>query len=115
MPPVEVYAAKLPPGASAPLDGVPLPDLGTARINATVSARRGELFRADVVEYDGGRGGADVIFTWLHMLLDGNGSERFLTHLDAFARGDRKAEVDAAGEWDDPPIPGNAGERGTSH
>jgi hypothetical protein len=112
LPPLDVHAAKLPPGATAPHDGVPLPEIGYERINARASARRGELLRADLVEYDGGRGGADLIFTWLHMLLDGNGSERFLVHLDAFARGERGAEVEAPGEWDDRPVKGNAGERG---
>jgi len=112
LPPVDRHAAKLPPGASAPVDGVPLPELGTERINAIVSARRGELFQADVVEYDEGRGGADVIFTWLHMLLDGNGSERFLAHWDAFARGEAAARVDPPGEWGEAVVPGSAGERG---
>lgn len=112
LPPVGRHMAKLPPGASAPVDGVPLPEVGLERINAIASARRGELFQADVVEYDEGRGGADVIFTWLHMLLDGNGSERFLSHWDAFARGEAQAKVDPPGEWQDAPVPGNAGERG---
>jgi hypothetical protein len=112
LPPVERHAAKLPPGASAPVDGVPLPEVGTRRLNAVVSARRGELFQTDVVEYDEGRGGADVIFTWLHMLLDGNGSERFLAHWDAFARGVAPARIDPPGEWQEATVPGSAGERG---
>lgn len=112
LPRVEVHAAKLPPGVQAPVDGVPLPELCTERINAVVSARRGELFRADVVEYDGGRGGADVVFTWLHMLLDGHGSERFLAFLDGVGSGARDAGELSSGEWDDAPVPGTAGERG---
>ncbi|MGH0033313.1 MAG: hypothetical protein ACQGVC_26285 [Myxococcota bacterium] len=112
LPTVEVHAAKLPPGMQAPLDGVPLPELAYARMNAVVRARRGELFRADVVEYDGGRGGADVVFTWLHMLLDGHGSERFLAFLDAVASGARDPSELPPGEWEETPVPGTAGERG---
>ena len=91
LPAVDVHAEKLPPGMQAPSDGVPLPAICYQRINESVAARRGELFRADVVEYDAGRGGSDVVFTWLHMLLDGHGSERFLALVDAVARGDRDA------------------------
>lgn len=112
LPPVEVHAEKLPPGMQAPVDGVPLPEIAYRRINAPVSARRGELFRADVVEYDGGRGGSDVVFTWLHMLLDGHGSERFLALLDGCARGERAPDALADDEWADAPVPGTAGRRG---
>lgn len=112
LPPVEVHAEKLPPGMQAPVDGVPLPEVAYRRINESVRARKGELFRADVVQYDEGRSGSDVVFTWLHMLLDGHGSERFLAFVDAVARGERGAGELAAGEWQDAPIPGTAGERG---
>jgi hypothetical protein len=112
LPKVEVHAAKLPPGVQAPQDGVPLPELAYARMNAVMRMRRGELFRADVVEYDGGRGGADVVFTWLHMLLDGHGSERFLAFLSGVAAGTRDPQELPAGEWEDIPVPGRAGQRG---
>lgn len=113
LPSVDVHAEKLPPGMQTPSDGVPLPAICYQRINESVAARRGELFRADVVEYDAGRGGSDVVFTWLHMLLDGHGSERFLALVDAVARGERAADALAENEWKDAPIPGGAGERGT--
>jgi len=112
LPEVQVHAAKLPPGMQAPVDGVPLPELAYARMNGVMRARDGELLRADVVEYDGGRGGADVIFTWLHMLLDGHGSERFLAFLDGVASGARDPERLPAGEWEDAKVLGRAGERG---
>ncbi len=112
LPPVEVHAAKLPPGAEAPVDGVPLPEIARRRLNAVVDARRGELLRADVVEYDGARGGADVVFTWLHLLLDGYGSERFLALVDGCARGVRDPGELGAAEWELPPVVGSLGERG---
>ena len=37
---------------------------------------RGELFRFDLVERDGGR--MDVVFTWAHALMDANSAEHFL-------------------------------------
>jgi hypothetical protein len=43
------------------------------------------------VRWDGGRAGTDVAFTWLHMLLDGSGSERFVRWLDEVGRGERRA------------------------
>jgi hypothetical protein len=110
LPEVQVHSEKLPPGVQAPVDGVPLPEVAWRRINESVSGRRGQLFRADVVQYDGGRGGADLVFTWLHMLLDGHGSERFLARVDACARGER-ADLPAA-EWESPRSEGSAGARG---
>ena len=112
LPPVDVHEAKLPAGQSVLADGVPLPEIAYRRINESVRASRGELFRADVVRYDGGEAGSDVVFTWLHMLLDGHGSERFLAFLDAVARGDASPDASVPGEWDDAPVPGTAGERG---
>jgi hypothetical protein len=49
------------------------------RLNAAMSAREGRLFAADIVPYQDGR--TDVALTWLHLLFDGTGAERFVEHL----------------------------------
>jgi hypothetical protein len=59
------------------------------RLNDRFDGRRGELLRCDVVRLDGGALGCDVAFTWLHMLFDGAGSERFVRWLDEVGRGAR--------------------------
>lgn len=69
------------------------PRLFQDRLNERHDGARGELLRCDVLRYDGGDSGYDVAFTWLHMLLDGSGSERFLRWLDEVARGVRPASV----------------------
>jgi len=113
LPRVTVHDEKLPPGMQAPEDGVPLPAVFQQRLNESVSARRGELLRADVVRYDGGRQGSDLAFTWLHLLLDGSGSESFVRFLDACGRGERAPDALPDGEWSAQPLPGRSfGERG---
>lgn len=113
LPRVTVHDEKLPPGMQAPEDGVPLPAVFQERLNASVSARRGELLRADVVHYDGGRQGSDLAFTWLHLLLDGSGSESFVRFLDQCGRGERAPDALPEGEWSAQPLPGRSlGERG---
>ena len=69
----------------------PLPPLFAERLNGRLDGRRGELLRCDVVRHDGGAAGTDVAFTWLHLLLDGSGSERFVRWLDAVGQGARSA------------------------
>jgi hypothetical protein len=49
------------------------------RLNSTIATRTGPLIAADVATYADGR--ADVALTWLHLLFDGAGSERFVEHL----------------------------------
>jgi hypothetical protein len=61
------------------------------RLNDRFDGRRGELLRCDVVRVDGGAGGHDVAFSWLHMLFDGAGSERFVRWLDEVGRGARSS------------------------
>jgi len=85
MPRVEIHDAPRANGEA------PLPPLFAERLNERVDGRRGELFRCDVVRYAGGAAGSDVAFTWLHMLLDGSGSERFVRWLDEVGRGARSA------------------------
>ena len=77
--------------AAAPADARdrPVPAVIQARLNARFDGRRGELLRCDVVRFDGGARGYDVAFTWLHMLFDGAGSERFVRWLDEVGRGTR--------------------------
>ena len=71
-------------------DGSPAddpPPLFAARLNERFDHRNGELLRFDVVQYEGGTAGTDLAATWLHMLFDGAGSERFMLWLDACFRG----------------------------
>ena len=96
-------------GASASL-----PPLFEARLNAKHSRERGGLLHVDAVRHTDG--GTDLALTWLHMLLDGQGSERFLEFLEACGTG-RLAphEVPAADRPDAPPdlaLPAAQRERG---
>jgi len=84
MPRFEIHEADA-PAAGAP----PLPELFFARLNQPLSLRRGELLRFDLVRYAGGDGGADLAASWLHLLFDGAGSERFLRWLEECFRGQR--------------------------
>jgi hypothetical protein len=76
-PPVEIHEA----------DAPALPELFRRRLNEARSARRGELLRVDVVRHGQGRVGTDLALTWLHMLFDGHGSERFVAFLEACGTG----------------------------
>jgi len=80
-PPVEVHE-----GEADGADGG-IPPLFFRRLNERMAGRRGELLRFDAVR---GRGGAhtDLAVSWLHPLLDGDGSERFVEWLDACHRGE---------------------------
>jgi len=85
LPRVEVHpSAAAPPGAPRPL-----PEAFFARLNDRLDARRGELLRFDVVPWEGGAAGTDLALTWVHMLLDGAGSEAFVRWLDERFRGAR--------------------------
>jgi hypothetical protein len=97
----------------APSDGA-LPVLFAERLNEVRSARRGELLRVDVVPRGGAEPGTDLAFTWLHMLLDGAGSERFVQFLE-----DRRAGLapavpaaDAPGAKPEVELPASARARG---
>jgi hypothetical protein len=87
MPRVEIHEAEA-PGESEP----PLPELFFARLNQPRSLRRGELLRFDLVRYAQGAAGTDLAASWLHLLFDGSGSERFLSWLDQCYRGQRRPE-----------------------
>ncbi len=80
LPQVEVHDV-----ATRDAAGVP-PAKVIARLNERRSLRRGELLRFDLVRYAGGSEGFDVVATWVHMLFDGAGSERFLRWLDEVYR-----------------------------
>ncbi|MCP3984590.1 MAG: hypothetical protein GY723_09370 [bacterium] len=69
------------------LEGRSLPDLFFARMNEPFRAERGELLRVDVVPRPHG---TDLAMTWLHMLLDGAGSEAFVEWLESVHRGERE-------------------------
>ena len=77
-------------GSDEPAEG-DVPEIFFARLNALHDQARGELIRFDVVPH---RGGArtDLAVTWLHMLFDGSGSEKFLRWLDATYRGVSEVE-----------------------
>jgi hypothetical protein len=95
-----------------PSGGGEIPALFHQRLNEVRSARRGELLRVDAVP----RGsGTDLAFTWLHMLLDGAGSERFVQFLEDLRAGSGPA-VPAADRPEAPPevaLPRSARARGT--
>jgi hypothetical protein len=63
------------------------PPLFHERLNEVRRSRRGELLRIDAVPRGGERPGTDLAFTWLHMLLDGAGSERFVSFLEERRQG----------------------------
>jgi hypothetical protein len=77
-----VHDLDAPPGAA-------LPGVFEARLNQPMDLRRGELLRFDAVRYAGGSAGTDLAASWLHMLFDGSGSERFVAWLDECFRGAR--------------------------
>ncbi len=68
-------------------DGSALPELFFERMNERFRAERGELLRVDVIPRPHG---TDLAMTWLHMLLDGAGSEAFVEWLELVNRGERK-------------------------
>jgi hypothetical protein len=63
----------------------PVPGVFFERLNQQMSLARGELLRFDLVPY--ADGGTDLAMTWVHLLLDGAGSEGFVRWLDTRARG----------------------------
>jgi hypothetical protein len=76
------------PAPPAPQSGpAPVPELFFRRLNEVRRARRGELLRVDAVPRGGEQPGTDLAFTWLHMLFDGAGSERFVSFLEERRRG----------------------------
>ncbi len=68
-------------------DDADFPDALVRPINSRMDASRGELLRFDAVRYKGGAAGTDLAASWVHMLLDGSGSETFMGWLDACYRG----------------------------
>jgi hypothetical protein len=94
---------------------VVLPELFAERLNELHPGGRAGLLRADAVRYADGR--TDLALTWLHMLLDGFGSERFLEFLEQCRSGERKPDAvpasDRPGAPPDVALPANASERGT--
>jgi hypothetical protein len=95
-------------GVRAPLgeDGLPpIPALFRERLNACHALRKGEHLRFDLVEYPDGPVRTDLAMTWSHMLLDGNGSERFVERLAAVGGGGAPARIEPARGPASPPLP----------
>ena len=112
LPELSVHAGELPSHFDGPVEGAPLPAVFCQRLNEPFDARHGRLLHADVVEYDGGGRGSDLALTWVHMLLDGSGSESFVRHLALVGDGKRSADELPEGEWELARVDGTAGERG---
>lgn len=64
-----------------------VPSLFFERLNGVQRPARGELLRLDAVRYDDES--VDLAMTWLHMLLDGSGSEALVELLEGCSRGSR--------------------------
>jgi hypothetical protein len=101
-----------PPGGwDAP---VSLPGLFEARLNELHPDGRGGLLRIDAVRHRDGR--TDLCLTWLHMLFDGWGSERFVELLAACGEGTRAPgdvpDGDRPGAAPDVALPASSRERG---
>jgi len=86
-PPVVVHDVDQAPG----LDD-PLPAVFQRRLNERHSLRHGELLRVDAVRYAGGAAGTDLALSWMHLLFDGAGSERFVSWLDECYRGEGRPD-----------------------
>lgn len=86
LPPIAVHDEE-----RAPSPDAPLPAVFQQRLNEKRSLARGEMLRIDAVRYGGGALGTDLALSWLHMLFDGSGSERFVAWLDECFRGERSA------------------------
>lgn len=88
VPPLRVHEAAEPNGVFPP---APF----SAALNEPFDAARGELLRFDLVRH--ADGAADLALTWLHMLLDGSGSEIFVRALAEVADGRRAAVEQSIG------------------
>jgi hypothetical protein len=92
-----------------------VPPVVRARLNDVFAGRRGELLKVDAAQWAGGSG-TDLAFTWLHMLLDGAGSEQFVAFLEACRSGartpDAVPDADRPGAPPEVALPAGARERG---
>lgn len=104
VPPLRVHH-----GAPPHEEGPWSPDVFAAALNQRFHGSAGELLRFDLIQYDDGT--ADLGLTWLHMLLDGSGSEAFVRALAAVAAGSR-ADLGTGWEHDDSPTALSIAERG---
>lgn len=77
-------------------DGVESAPIFAAAMNEPFAGSAGELLRLDVLQYSDGS--SDLALTWLHMLLDGSGSELFVKALAEVAAGQRAADDLDAGD-----------------
>jgi hypothetical protein len=84
LPPLIVHEASGTAGVEAELAPI-----FAQQLNAEFWSRAGHLLRCHVVRHDGGRAGTDLALTWVHMLFDGAGSERFVRWLDEELRIDQ--------------------------
>jgi hypothetical protein len=109
----EQHASSAPPPGDWD-DPIALPDLFARRLNELHPDGRAGLLRADAVRYADGR--TDLALTWLHMLFDGWGSERFLEFLEECRAGARAPDAvpaaDRPGAPPDVALPERSSERG---
>ncbi len=112
LPRVEVHRSALPRGAKELSDEAPLPAVFFERLNSPYAIRKGDLLRFDVVRYADGAHGTDLAMTWLHMLLDGSGSENFVAFLERCFQGERKVDELPDDEFASVAPPGTFAERG---
>ncbi len=91
-----------------------LPELFSERLNELHPDGRAGLLRADAVRYANGH--TDLALTWLHMLFDGWGSERFVEFLAECGAGTRAPDAvpaaDRPGAPPDVELPERSSERG---
>jgi hypothetical protein len=108
-------APRIPAPAFEVHEGSRAQDLFERRLNEIRSGRRGELLRVDAVTRPDASG-TDLAFTWLHLLFDGAGSERFVAFLEACRAGERAPadlpEADRPGAAPDLALPAAQRERG---
>jgi hypothetical protein len=110
-----VYQSARAPGCATPRvrmhdlsadDAGSPPEVFFEAINQPFAIGRGELLRVDLVRYDGGTAGSDLVLSWAHLLLDGAGSEGFVRGLDELDRQPSSAELSCGenGTADAPPM-----------
>jgi len=90
VPPLRIHA-----GGESSAGGPFPPGTFSDALNERFDGARGEILRFDLVRYDDGS--SDLALTWLHMLLDGTGSEIFVRAMAEVGSGARTSVALATG------------------